>query len=58
MSLVGLNSDGTLKKSGDYPVYESTKTVTANVGSCTEAIDFSGENQRNPYGIVLVIHDV
>jgi hypothetical protein len=58
VSLVGLNADGSLKKSGNYPVFESTKSVTANVGSCTEAIDFSGDNQRNPYGVVLVIHDV
>jgi len=58
VSVVGLNEDGTLKKSGIYPILESTKSVTASVGTCSTSIDFSGDNQRHTYGMVLVIHDV
>ena len=58
VSVVGLNADGSLKKSGVYPILESTKNVTADVGECSTSIDFSGDNQRHPYGMVLVVHDV
>jgi hypothetical protein len=58
VSLVGLNSDGSLKKSGNYPVFEATKLLRANPKTCSEAIDFSEEIKKQPYGAVIVIHDV
>jgi len=58
VSLVGLNSDGSLIKSGNYPVFSSTKLIKANTKTCSEVIDFSDEVKNQPYGAVLVIHDV
>lgn len=49
----GLNQDGTLK-----PTLESIKSVTAQVGGCTQVLDFSGDNQRHPYGVAVVVYDV
>lgn len=53
VSLIGLNADGTLKST-----FESTKSATVGVNSCSQAMDFSGDNQRHPNGVVIVVHNV
>ncbi|HXH74930.1 MAG TPA: hypothetical protein VNJ08_08195 [Bacteriovoracaceae bacterium] len=53
VSLRGVNQDGSLK-----PELEGNKYVSAQVGGCTATMDFSGDNQRHPYGVVLVVRDV
>jgi hypothetical protein len=53
VSIRGVNENGTLK-----PALESTKYVSAQVNGCSPVLDFSGDNQRHPHGIVLIIHSV
>lgn len=49
----GLNADGSLK-----PTLESIKSATAQVGGCSSVLDFSGDNQRHPHGVAVVVYDV
>ncbi len=58
VSVVGLNKNDTLKTQNGYPIFENTKTVNTNVYTCSNTMDFSGLNQKHPYGLVLAIHDV
>lgn len=58
VSLVGLNQNGSLKNLNGYPLFSKTLSTSANVGTCTSTLDFSGFNQAHPYGVVLVVHEV
>jgi hypothetical protein len=53
VSVRGVNPDGTLK-----PALQGTQTLTVPINSCSAAVDFSGFNQSNPDGVVVVVHDV